>query len=95
MLELKSEGTYSTNLDGFFISSEKDVKQIKIVSRKLSFIPEIKSGKTKQDFILKYPGCNNYYGIAWNYPKSQIREVLDNNLESFSVRKLMIMYRQD
>lgn len=28
-LELKSEGTYSTNLDGFFISSEKDVNKSK------------------------------------------------------------------
>lgn len=44
-LELISEGTYSTNLDGFFIGSEEDIKQIKILPRKLSFIPEIKSGK--------------------------------------------------
>ena len=86
-LELISEGTYSTDLDGFFIGSEEDIKQIKILPRKLSFIPEIKLGKTKQDFILKYPECDNYYGIAWNYQASQIREVLDNNLESFFRKK--------
>lgn len=94
-LELISEGTYSTNLDGFFIGSEEDIKQIKILPRKLSFIPEIKSGKTKQDFILKYPECDNYYGIAWNYQESQIREVLDDNLESFFRKRLTTMYHRD
>lgn len=55
-LELTSEGTYSTDLDGFFIGSREDIKQIKILPRKLSFIPEIKSGKTKQDFYIKIFG---------------------------------------
>ena len=86
-MELNSEGTHSTDLDGFFVGSEEDINQIKILPRKLSFIPEIKTGKTKQDFILKYPECDNYYGIAWNYQESQIREVLDDNLESFFRKK--------
>ena len=64
ILELSSEGTYSTDLDGFFIGNEEDIKQMKLLPRKLSFIPEIRSRKTKQDFILKYPECDNYYGIA-------------------------------
>lgn len=60
---------------------------MKLLPRKLSFIPEIRSRKTKQDFILKYPECDNYYGIAWNYQETQIREVLDDNLESFFRKK--------
>ncbi len=85
ILELISEGTNSTNLDGFFIGKEEYIKNVKIETRKLSFIPEIK--KKRQDIILKYLECNNYYGIAWNYPQSQIREVLDDNLESFFRKK--------
>lgn len=87
LLEICSEGTCSTDLDGFFIGSEEDMKQLKIVPRNISFTPEIKSGKTKQDLILKYPECDNYYGIAWNYKESKIREVLDDNLESFFRKK--------
>lgn len=86
-LEISSEGTHSTNLDGFFIGTEEEIAQLKIAPRNISFTPEIKKGKTKQDFILKYPECDNFYGIAWNYQESQIREVLDDNLESFFRKK--------
>ncbi|NDV64131.1 MGH1-like glycoside hydrolase domain-containing protein [Bacteroides sp. 224] len=86
-LELYSEGTHSTDLDGFFVGTEEEMDQLKIVPRGLSFTPEIKRGKAKQDFILKYPGCDNYYGLAWNFPESEIREVLDDNLESFFRKK--------
>lgn len=86
-LEIYSEGACSTELDGFFIGTKKDMDQLKIVPRALSFIPEIKSGKTQQDFILKYSLCDNYYAIAWNYQESKIREVLDDNLESFFRKK--------
>lgn len=44
-MELNSEGTHSTDLDGFFVGSEEDINQIKILPRKLSFIPEIKTEK--------------------------------------------------
>ena len=86
-LELTSEGTCNTDLDGFFIGSEEEVKQIKVIPRDLSFTPTINKGETKQDFILKYNECDNYYGVAWNYEESIIREVLDDNLESFFRKK--------
>lgn len=88
ILELHSEGTHSTTLDGFFIGSEEEIKKFKIIPRPLSFNPKIKTGKAEQDFILKYEGCNNYYGIAWNYKESNIRTILDDNLESFFRKKV-------
>ncbi len=87
VLEMISEGTHSTDLDGFFIGSEADMKQLKIVPRALSFTPEMKIGEGKQDFILKYEACDNYYGVAWNSKESEIRTVLDDNLESFFRKK--------
>lgn len=87
ILELLSEGTHSTAFDGFFIGSEEEMKQLKIIPRSLSFTPEMTRGKTGQDFRLKYKACDNYYGIAWNYKESNIREILDDNLESFFRKK--------
>lgn len=86
-LKLSSEGTSSTELDGFFIGTPEEMKRLKIIPRTLSFTPEMNTGKTKQDFILKYNECNNYYGIAWNYKESTIRTILDDNLESFFRKK--------
>ena len=45
-LELISEGTYSTNLDGFFIGSEEDIKQI--------FISQMENTKFKFDRRMIY-----------------------------------------
>ena len=87
ILELCSEGTSGIALDGFFVGSEEEMKQLKIIPRELSFTPEIQKGKDKQSMILKYNECNNYYGIAWNYKESQIRTILDDNLESFFRKK--------
>ncbi len=87
IIELNSEGAHSTDLDGFFVGREEDVKQLKVVSRPVSFTPEMKSGESKMDFILKYEACNNYYGVAWNCKESEIRTILDDNLESFFRKK--------
>ena len=45
-------------------------------------------GETKQDFILKYKDCDNYYGVAWNYQHSEVREILNGELESFFRRRV-------
>lgn len=49
-MELNSEGTHSTDLDGFFVGSEEDINQIKILPRKLSLSPKLK--QEKQNRIL-------------------------------------------
>ena len=45
-------------------------------------------GKNKKDFILKYKDCENYYGVAWNHQHSEVREILNGELESFFRRKV-------
>lgn len=86
-LELSSVGTSETALDGFLLRSEEEMKELKIVSRPLSFTPEMRVGKSKQDFVLTYEGCDKAYGIAWNYKESEVRTILDDNLESFFRKK--------
>jgi len=88
MLELVSEGGNPITLDGFFVGTAEDIKSINIKSRSIPFTPVIEKGRYKQDFILKYPDCNNFYGVAWNFDKSEIREVLNSELESFFRKKV-------
>lgn len=86
-LELCSEGTAATTLDGFFTTNSQDADKVNIVPTGLSFAPQMKKGKGQQDMRLKYSVCDNHYGIAWNYDLCTIREVLDDNLESFFRKK--------
>ena len=85
--ELCSEGTAATSLDGFFIGNSQDTTHTDIVSNPPSFTPIIYKGENGRDITLKYALCDNYYGIAWNYTDCVVREVLDDNLESFFRKK--------
>jgi len=87
-LELTSEGYASIELDGFFIGNSQSIEKVTFTSNPRPFIPDIEKGKDEQDFILKYPTCDNYYGVAWNFQQSVIREVLNDELESFFRRKV-------
>lgn len=87
-LELESEGTSSVELDGFFIGSTKAMNQLEIVPKGISFTPSMEVGKTRQDFVLKYKEFDNYYGVAWNFKESVVREVLSGELESFFRKKV-------
>lgn len=87
-LELVSAGGEALELDGFFIGNAEDMNSVKIVPKPIPFTPSMEKGETRQDFILKYPECDNYYGVAWNFGESVIREVLNSELESFFRRKV-------
>lgn len=86
-LELCSDGTASTTLDGFFTGTRQEAGKVRMEETGLSFTPVMKKGKSRQDLMLKYSVCDNYYGLAWNYDQCVIREVLDDNLESFFRKK--------
>lgn len=87
-LELLSEGTAETTLDGFFLTDAQEATTLRIAPRNLSFVPEMTEGASKQDFILKYTACDSYYGVAWNCQDSEIRTVWDDNLESYFRKKM-------
>lgn len=87
-LELVSGSTVAVSLDGFFIGNADKVKQVKVVHAPIPFTPVMEVGEGKKDFILKYQDCDHYYGIAWNYPYSKVREILNGELESFFRRRV-------
>jgi hypothetical protein len=80
-LKLESLGGGEIELDGIFIGNEADSKAIEIKSLEKKFTPEFTKDLDKGTLLLKYPDVDNYYGIAWNYPSSFVREVLDEELD--------------
>lgn len=88
MLELVSQGVAPVSLDGFFVGTEQDVKSMRIKPRNIPFTPTLDKGKSNRDFILKYAETDNYYGVAWNFEDSEIREILNDELESFFRKKV-------
>jgi hypothetical protein len=86
-LELISEGESAFELDGFYWGNTELIAKLDFVKNPRPFTPQIERNEKRQDMVLKYPNCENYYGISWNFPDSEIREVLNNELESFFRRK--------
>ena len=87
-LELVSGSTVAISLDGFFIGDVDGINKVNVVRTPIPFTPVMEVGETKQDFILKYKDCDNYYGVAWNYQHSEVREILNGELESFFRRRV-------
>lgn len=85
---LKSTTNVPVQLDGFFLGKKDAYTSLKIDEGELPFTPLLKKGKNNQDFVLKYDEIENYYGVAWNYDESEIRQVLNGELESFFRRKV-------
>lgn len=86
-LELISEGDNALELDGFYYGNSVSIGQLVFVKVPLPFTPIIEKGKNGQDVLLKYANCNRFYGISWNFPDYEIREILNDELESFFRRK--------
>ena len=82
-LELISEGESAIELDGFYIGDSAAIAKVEFVDNPLQFIPVIEKDKKEQDLVLKYPNCENYYGISWNFSNSEIREILNDELDNF------------
>lgn len=87
-LELISATTVGISLDGFFVGDSDEMSRVSVVPAPIPFTPVLEVGRTRKDFILKYEDCENFYGVAWNYPHSEVREILNGELESFFRRRV-------
>lgn len=87
-LELTSEGGDSFELDGFFWGDSKSIAKLDFVKFPRRFAPIVRQNEKRQDFVLKYPDSKLYYGVSWNYPESEIREILNDELDSFFRKKV-------
>jgi len=80
-LILTATGGGEIELDGLFIGPESDSKAIQILPQKKNFTPEFSKNIEAGTLMIKYPDVDNYYGMAWDYPSSFVREVLDEELD--------------
>ena len=87
-LELVSASTVGISLDGFFVGDARRASSVEVAPAPPAFTPVLEVGEGRKDFILKYKDCEDFYGVAWNYPHSEVREVLNGELESFFRRKV-------
>jgi hypothetical protein len=79
-LTFESEGGTEIELNGFFIGPVED--KITIAPAEKPFIPKI-NNTSDQSLTLKYRDVTNYYGIAWDFSPSVVREFLNDELDIF------------
>lgn len=87
-LEIITKGGEAVELDGFYVGTDRSAQSLTISPASLSFTPQMEIGENQRDVLLKYPDSPFYYGVAWNYPHGEIREILNSELESFFRRRV-------
>ena len=80
---LKSIGNTAIELDGFFIDASIHSTTPQIVSQQKANNPLIIKEPNDKKLILKYNDIDNYYGLAWDFPNNDVREVLNDELDVF------------
>lgn len=86
-LVLESEGGNEIEFNGFFIGPEESAKSIAIIPAEKKFTPEMKCPGDRS-LTLKYDDVQNYYGIAWDFSPSVVREFLNDELDIFFRKNL-------
>lgn len=54
---------------------------MEVYDRKPGYVPELSKGEN--DYMVKYQCMDSFYGVAWNYPYSQVREFENSDLDVF------------
>lgn len=80
-LELTALGGAGVDLDGFAIVESGSAAQVAFHPVAYSAQPEIAAGPNPASLLLKYKDVDCWYGLAWDLPQFQIREVLTDELD--------------
>lgn len=83
LLRFTSAGGPEIELDGFALVEGAAADEIRFHLREWNPAPQILSGPTHNSLILKYADADVYYGLAWNYSDWVVREILNDELDSF------------
>lgn len=81
LLEIESENAVVLKIDELFYGDQRQFAGLEFNSAPLKYRPRVE--KNPKDFILKYPGVNNCYGLAWNYDFGEIKEFANSDLDVF------------
>lgn len=81
VLQMKTLSSGKFTIDAILLSPYPSV-----TDSPLRFIPEIEEHDGW--FIVKYEDDPSYYGIAWNFPMTDVNQYVDGNLDVFIRRKV-------
>lgn len=82
-LTLTSCGRGAAKFDCFTLCEEAQCGEIDIRIRTSGFVPELRCHEDEGFLTLRYPHIRTCYGIAWDYPDAQIREIENDELDIF------------
>ncbi|MCX6622835.1 MAG: trehalase family glycosidase [Acidobacteria bacterium] len=79
-----SEGGEALDLDGFVVAPRSSIAGAIFRAEEQNVHPEaIAPGPRPNSLLLKYKTVDAWYGIAWNHPRSQVRQYLCGELDNF------------
>lgn len=73
-LKLTSEGGSAILIDGFTLVESADIPKIKTSVVQWNYVPTLEKGPVANSLMLKYEQFDNYYGIYWDYPQTDVRQ---------------------
>src|SRR5438132_1283728 len=80
----RSEGGAAIDLDGFAIAAVECATQVLFRPEDQDVRPEFfNTGPRRNSLLLKYRTVDRWYGVAWNHPRSQVRQFLCAELDNF------------
>ncbi len=83
LLRLRSVANTEIELNGFFITQEKNAKVPVLMPNSKSFEPIIQREKDAKALVMKYKDIPAYYGLAWDFAYDDVREVLNDELDIY------------
>lgn len=82
-LQFRSTANIAMALDGFFISTVSDAAFPNIVAQIKNPNPIISRENEAKQLLLKYADINTFYGMSWDCPDNDVRELLNDELDIY------------
>ncbi|MBI4926392.1 MAG: hypothetical protein HY835_01410 [Anaerolineae bacterium] len=82
-LLLTSLGGAAVQLDGFSVLETQRASEAQFSLYAWTHAPEIIPGPQPNSLMLRYPDVDGMYGIAWNHPDFVIRQILNNEVDTY------------
>ncbi len=81
---LSSEGGEALDFDGIVVAPRDSIAATIFRPEAQDVHPErLEPGPRQNSLLLKYKTLDHWYGIAWNHPRSQVRQYLCGELDNF------------
>ena len=83
-LIVESLGGGAVTIDAVMVGPAEALQGVAVVKSPIRHRPQLE--KQEGYFVAKYEASDNYYGVAWNYKDSEVREFANGELDVFMRR---------